>query len=69
MAHRQNKKSPAAETNDKAQQFYKSDDKIASASLCPDYLKHALLSICLSIIHILYRGVLKFKCKSPVPKC
>ena len=27
--------------------FPQTDDKIASASLCPDYLKHALLAVCM----------------------
>ena len=27
--------------------FPQTDDKTASASLCPDYLKHALLAICM----------------------
>ena len=27
--------------------FPQTDDKIASASLCPDYLKHALLTVCM----------------------
>jgi len=27
--------------------FPQTDDKITSASLCPDYLKHALLAVCM----------------------
>jgi len=27
--------------------FPQTDNKIASASLCPDYLKHALLAVCM----------------------